>query len=285
MGFFLIMLCIGIAVTLFVKSSNATKQGERDYDAKVKAALESTTPEEQQQLQELYDSGGTNVDLYHLEDKALVFYWNKLKTLANSEYNRPEAEKLSAFDDYFGFLQDVQNTLIPGRSSEDFTRLSFNKLEWRLDNNMGPEPLTLDVDPMEFGLNFRKSETPIFVCQAGLFKTETIRSSTFNYGGLAGSIKIGGGLKYRYGSMRVHNPSYQQTVLDEQGMFWITDKRIGFNGEDKMIQFTHKQIANVRGAGDSHMFLWKNGKQKPYDLLLTMPDEAALLIQHYMSEC
>lgn len=92
------------------------------------------------------------------------------------------------------------------------------------------------------------------------FRRETMN---INYGGMTGSIKIMKGVRYRVGSIGISKNTKEVSFVEDKGIFYITNKRIGYIGNKKQFSLVFDKIISfeLRPVG---IYIFKKNKETPY---------------------
>ena len=194
------------------------------------------------------------------------FQWLFAKVIEDGEISEKERNVLESYANVFG----VKTTEL------GFDQDLFNKyhVAWKI--SLGDLP---NLDHSQVDINFKKGEILHWGESAGLMKLRK-RTKRYNYGGMTGSIKICKGFRYRIGSIQVQPVVEEFIDTEDQGIFWITDKRIGFKGERKAITISLDKILATE-LEDGCLVIFKEGRESPY--LFSMDDyEITLAMLSYL---
>lgn len=83
-----------------------------------------------------------------------------------------------------------------------------------------------------------------------------------NFSGPVMSFRICKGLRYRVGSMNVSRETVESYDMSDQGMFYITNMRIGFLGKTQF-SFGLNKLVSIQN-GDAGLLFYKEGRQNPF---------------------
>jgi hypothetical protein len=142
---------------------------------------------------------------------------------------------------------------------------------------------TLPILPKEqastFNIIFKDGEGMHYAQAATLRKFKRI-TTAINYRGMSGSIKIMKGLRYRMGSINVGHETQDIFAVDDIGIFYLTNQRIGFLGSRKQFDLPYIKINSIELKPEG-LYIFKSGKEQAY--ILTMFDyEVALAIVSFI---
>lgn len=234
----------------FVKNYLAKREAKSEYDETLKKFLADgkLDENEKKQLEELSTKCGlTKEDLADAHKKATSLMFNNISN--DERITDEEKNDLESLMSYFD--------LSP--KDFEFNQNNFNKFYSLALIDKGILPT-----PAHTGLNviFKKDEVLHWLCGATLKKQKRVTES-IGYSGLAGSIKIMKGLRYRVGSIRLAPQTREVTVDEDSGNFWMTNQRVGFLGSRKNFSFPYNKILSFELYKDG-ISIHKEGKEKPY---------------------
>ena len=240
----------------FITKYLAVKKGKKEYEAKLTQALRDgkLTADEQQELKDALDHYGLEKkDLIAIQQKAFAMTFQQ--SISDKKITDDEKIALEALINFFGLsLEEIR-----------FDQRSFNKFYTLglLEKGIFPQMNNADT-----GLILKKDETMYWLCAAQAKKHKSV-TQRVNYGGLTGSVRIAKGLRYRVGSLNVSRVTSDVVAVEDIGLFWITNKRIGFKGAKKDFAVPYEKILSfdVTPAG---MIIAKDGRETPY---IIAPDD------------
>lgn len=194
------------------------------------------------------------------------FQWLFTKVIEDGEISEKERIILETYANNFG----VKTTDL------GFDQDQFNKyhVAWKISTGDLPSLEHSQVD-----INFKKGESLHWGYSANLLKLRK-QTKRYNYGGVSASIKICKGLRYRVGSIQVQTVVEEFIETEDHGIFWITDKRIGFKGERKAVTISLDKILATE-LENGCLVIFKEGRESPY--LFSMDDyEITLAMISYL---
>lgn len=108
---------------------------------------------------------------------------------------------------------------------------------------------------------------------ASLRKLKKITKSV-QYGGFTASVKITRGLRYRVGNIKVGRTTTDVLTVEDQGMLYVTNQKIGYLGQQKQFAIPFEKISSLELRSDG-LYIFKDGKEQPY--IVTIDDYEVLL--------
>lgn len=103
-----------------------------------------------------------------------------------------------------------------------------------------------------------------------------------NYGGFSSSVRIMKGLRYRTGSFNVQRIHAEVLALEDKGIFWISNQRLGFKGGKMNFAIEWRKVASFQLC-DYGLMIFKEGKETPYILNLKDYDVMCALASYYLN--
>lgn len=128
----------------------------------------------------------------------------------------------------------------------------------------------------------KSGETLTFLATARMMKMKRI-TQRVGYSGFSTSIKICKGVRYRVGSYKPVVHTSEHLVTDDVGLFWVSDRRIGFKGE-KNWSLEVGKVAGFEINADGLLEVFKDGKEKPYLINSSEIDTIASIISLLVNE-
>ncbi len=241
----------------FLQDLKERRQGNKAYQ-EILNGIVSTGALSHESKAKLEDTkkrfGLRKKDVVPLENNAVAEYFRKLcEKHRITEAEITTVNMLASYFDLqpkdFGFDQNKLNT---------YANLA------KIDRGVLPE-IRQDVAipfPLEKGEVLHNLEAAI------LRKHKKI-TRRINYGGFTSSIRIVKGLRYRAGSLNVGRVTQDILAPEDNGIFYITNKRVGFHGQEHRFSVPFGKI-NSFELNPEGMYLFKNGKEAPY--IFTMVD-------------
>jgi hypothetical protein len=240
----------------FITKYLAVKKGKKEYEAKLTQALQDGTISsgESQDLKETLDHYGLGKkELLAIQQKAFALTFGQ--TISDKKISEEEKKALEALVNYFGLSLDEIR----------FDQRAFNKYYTLglLDKGIFPQ-----MESDGTGIILKKEEKVHWLCAAQTLRHKSV-TQRINYGGLTGSVRIAKGLRYRVGSLNVSRVTSDVLTVEDTGLLWITNKRIGFKGAKKDFAIAYEKVLSfdVSSAG---MVIAKEGRDTPY---IIAPDD------------
>ncbi len=126
-----------------------------------------------------------------------------------------------------------------------------------LEKNILPK-----YDMSEVNIIYKKNEMLHFASFASIMKKKKV-TSRISYKGTTASIRICKGLRYRMGSIQTYRDVHEYWDIEDSGIFWITNLRIGYIGQAKHFSFSLPKLLSI-SAGEGGMNLFKEGRSNPF---------------------
>jgi hypothetical protein len=192
-----------------------------------------------------------------------------------SQYSKDEMisnqqkERLESFANLFGL------------SSGDisFKQELFNVYHtlWMLENKIMP---TFKSD-----LNFKLSENESirWAQQSSLIKVKQVRGS-YQYHGITFRLNLGAGFRYRAGSIRIGANVKEVFNVEDSGLVWISDDRVGFDGPKLKVQIKLKDIHSIELGDNNYLLIFKRGRETPYMIYINDPRVVVSLLHFLVFE-
>jgi hypothetical protein len=131
-------------------------------------------------------------------------------------------------------------------------------------------------------IRLRAGEIIHYVGYADMLKTKKV-TTRVNYRGPTSSIRIWKGFYYRMGSIKVQRETKDVLVKDdENGFFWITNKRIGYLGTKKTFSVLLNKLMAITG-GEVGVLIYKEGRASPFNLNLYDPDMSLTILSEVLN--
>jgi len=234
-----------------------TREGVKKYKEKVFSLLDSGIVDisSREDIKEIISG-------YSLDKKTLKktnkqackhFYKEIIKNLTISEKEKDLMIKLSEDLDIdkkdYGFDQNEFNKYyIIGKLAAD-----------------GPIP----IENFDHDIRLKDDEVLWWACSASYNKIKRV-TNRVSYAGPRFNFRIAKGISYRVGSYKFQTSSSEHLIPQDTGLFWVTNKRIGFLGARKHFDFPHSKLAYFDLNANEGMKLFKEGRENPF--MLTLDD-------------
>lgn len=139
-------------------------------------------------------------------------------------------------------------------------------------------PYEFDRESSPLSIIYKANEKLYFCANAAMLK----RKTRVNYSGLTGSVKICKGLRYRIGSLDVATKETGDLTVDDNGLFYITNLRLGYMGT-KQFSVDLKKIVNLQ-IGEGGLYIFKQGRENPFIIKLVSYDAACAIVSHFINQ-
>ncbi len=141
-----------------------------------------------------------------------------------------------------------------------FDHLEFSKghLLWNLDQSILPKA---NVSGLHF--NLKPNEYIAWAEPATLVSRKKI-TKQIKFSGLTGSIKIAPGFRYRVGAINLGKVTEEHILPKDDGTIWISNQRVGFEGQKTKMQVAIKDIHSVDLLFSDVVQLFKVKREAPY---------------------
>lgn len=133
-------------------------------------------------------------------------------------------------------------------------RLHRYALLWRIENDEMPS--------IPAAINLQRGETCHFTGGAAWHEMRT-RTERVGYSGTSVSIPIVKGVRYRIGHYKPHRVTRQELTPIDSGEFYITNKRVVFDGQHKNAAIRYSSLLGVTPYSDG-IKLEKSSGKSPY---------------------
>lgn len=254
----------------FVQNYLLSREGSTEYKERLKLFLKDSklTPEEKTELDEISKKYKlTDKDLKKLHSQGLSEQFQSISE--DQRITEDERKSLESLANYFGISTD----------EFEFNQKTFNRLYSLalIDKGILPEI-------KEHGLNilFKTGEV-VYYRDAGLLRKIKKALNKIQYKGLTGSINIGLGLRYRVGSLDFGMKFKEYLDIEDEGIFWLTNERVGFIGKRKNFTLPYGKILSIEVTTDA-IYIFKEGKETPYIVTLEDYDVPCSIISFILNK-
>ncbi|MDY6295860.1 MAG: hypothetical protein SPL45_06120 [Schwartzia succinivorans] len=220
-----------------------------------------------------YDERKNKIEKLEKERSEKLAIRNKQRDFVNWLLTRPEIN-----DTVFARYQSMKSEALTTITYEENYRIEYLNLIWKLQNNLIPQLNWSDINIIP-----KKGELLHYLDRAILKEMKT-KTTRVTYGGVTTSIKITKSIRYRSGSLNVDTK--KTNYLDEvaNGLFYITNQRVGFISKNKNFTIPINKILSINFDPSSGLLLFKEGREKPYIMVLNTYDSPCLLMSELISE-
>lgn len=115
-----------------------------------------------------------------------------------------------------------------------------------------------------------------------IYLKKTKKTVGVNFAGPVVSFRICKGVRYRLGSMSVQRQTLENYDRSDQGIFYITNKRIGYFGQ-KQFSFDLKKLVSIQN-GDAGLLIYKDGRENPFMIALDNYDAPCEIISNLLNQ-
>ncbi|MDP2965257.1 MAG: hypothetical protein Q8N39_04355 [Pelolinea sp.] len=169
-------------------------------------------------------------------------------------------------EDFIKQMKDLRVTIV--YSNEDLDRIAKMKALWRFENEPLPE--------VPVSILLQKTERCYFQSPVTLLETRAVNTRV-NYFGPTARIRIMKGVYYRLGSVNVRPKSEQKMTKIDDGMIYITNKRILFVGSSTNRPIMYSQIIDFEVCSDGISIVKESGKSPIFMISSDAPLAGAIL--------
>lgn len=242
----------------FIKNLVSEKEGVKEYREKLDQFLSDSkiSDEEKQDLESISKKFAlTRDEIVKLQELGLSGVFQNIT--ADQRITEEERQSLEILLNHFGLqTKDIK-----------FDQKSFNKYYSLALIDKGILPEIIDSN-RDVNIIFKKGEILHFGAAAVLRKLKRV-TTRINYSGLTGSIKIMKGVRYRVGSLGVGTESKEVLASEDNGIFYITNQRVGYIGSRKQFAFPFGKVHSFELRPEG-IYIFKEGKETPY--IITLDD-------------
>lgn len=232
------------------------KKGVKEYRQRLERYIAngSISPDEMTLLKSCKNKFSlTKREIYKLHKEALEKQF--ILICSDRRISNKEIHSFETLLNQFGFTPHQIN----------FDQIAFNRFTGLESIDNGKLPIVSNKEALN--IQYKDTEILHFAESCLLIKLKSI-TTRVNYGGLSFSIKIMKGVRYRAGSVQFATEKREVHHPEDCGFFYITNQRIGFQGDRKQFNFSFSKIHcfELRQEG---LHIFKNGKETPYIIELT----------------
>ncbi len=196
----------------------------------------------------------------------------KMASYLQSKDNITEKE-LAAYKFFVGCLSISDN------ERQQFLKICTDKLSTSISNNRsfpvaGPNKVSLPI--------MLKNGEQIQYRAKAIYLKKTKKTVGVNFAGPVASIRICKGVKYRIGSMNIQRKTVEGYDKSDEGIFYITNYRIGFLGQ-KQFSFDLKKLVSIQN-GEAGILLYKQGRENPFMIALDNYDAPCEILSNLLNQ-
>ena len=253
----------------FITKLLQKREGLKKYGDKLNGFISDQilSDKEKQELdQVISDYKLPNKNIIQIKKDAFVSAYNKLTK--DSRLTKDELD----------LLQDLLNYLDFGIGDTNLDLNLFRKYVnlATIESGVLPDVTNAENNP---NVVFKTDEILHYRSYAALRKLKRITKSV-QYGGFTASVKITRGLRYRVGNIKVGRTTTDVLTIEDHGMFYITNLRIGHFGQHKQFAVPFEKISSLELRSDG-LYIFKEGKEQPY-IVTTDDYEVPLAITSFI---
>lgn len=239
-----------------------------DYGIAFKASTTSIAAKEQM-LTIKQQNKFTKTEIFDIEDSIIGQQMDKAATTEGTFQEMFVLKEL--YDNSLVLKNEVKYRSIKTQVEE--LKLSYLlKLDYLEINPDRPISLPDYILPPS-NIILNKNEKFYYKTSVGLIKKKR-RTKSITYGGLAASIKICSGLRYKTGNIETVRHSEEYLSEEDTGSISVTDQRIIFMGLNHSFTVPLSKILNIN-SNNGICFIHKDGKENPY--MLNLNEEKFLI--------
>lgn len=142
-------------------------------------------------------------------------------------------------------------------------------------------PHEFDKTKMPLSIVYKNGEKLYFLGNAINVKKRK-KTVGVNFAGPVASIRICKGVRYRIGSMNVQRQTVENYDNSDQGMFYITNMRIGYLGKTQF-SFNLNKLVSLQN-GEAGLLLYKEGRQNPFMIALDDYDVPCTILSALLNQ-
>jgi len=225
-------------------------EGKKEYRDAIQASLQNGNFSQENKtylksLAEKNNLGSKDLFFVHRDACDLLFQ----KAAIDYKITDQELSTLNSFADYAG--------LSFKELGADVDKLRKYQAIWQIED-LGRLPL---FESEGIPIVFKKGETLAWSIPSTLKKFKKVTTGV-SYRGLTASVKIAKGVRYRVGSLDLGRSTKEVVDVEDTGVLWMTNQRIGFIGR-KNFTLAYGKILSF-DVNSNGLFLRKEGREAPY---------------------
>lgn len=178
------------------------------------------------------------------------------KSHVDSIYDLPEP----VFEEYVALFDRLD---LDSDELQELKRLYLDK--YMILAALNGAPHVIDKTKAPIPITYKLNEDLLFLSAAAYIKKGR-KTNRIDYSGLAGSIHIYKGLRYRYGSIHIDRKAAEYYDTSDRGIFYITNQRLGYIGQ-KQFSVDIKKIVSIQ-TGEMGLLIYKQGRENPYMIFM-----------------
>lgn len=193
--------------------------------------------------------------LIEAQKKALEILAERIKT-ADIAFPETRLNNYMSFSDSMPVTAEENATASKVFIEKHMITKALSNDFYEIDKSKAPVPIA-----------YKANEKLHYICAAALMKKKRTTKGV-NFGGLVGSVRICKGVRYRVGSLNLQQKTSETIELEDKGIFYITNMRIGYIGA-KQFSIDLPKIVSLQD-GEAGLYIFKQGRENPF--MLSLPD-------------
>jgi hypothetical protein len=253
----------------FITEFFKRREGLKKYMDKLNGFISDQvlSDKEKQELEQIVtDYKLPNNKVIQIKKDAFVSAYNKLTK--DSRLTNNELDLLQDLLNYLDFA--IGDTNLDLNLFRKYVNLAT------IESGVLPDVTNAENNP---NIIFKSDEILHYRVYSALRKLKRITKSV-QYGGFTASVKITRGLRYRVGNIKVGRTTTEVLTIEDQGMLYITNQRIGYFGQQKQFAVPFEKISSLELRSDG-LYIFKDGKEQPY-IVTTDDYEVPLAITSFI---
>jgi hypothetical protein len=257
------------SISSFVDNFLTKRKGKKEYEEKLIEFLSDNVLDDSEK-KELGDIASS----YNLKLEDLVKAQRRSCSMVFSKITKDKRID----EDEKKALESLMTHFQVKTEDFDFSQKTFNKYYTLGLLEKGILP---NVKCEDFNIILKKDEILHWVEPAEYKKFKRTLQG-LDYWGPRASFRIMKGFSYRVGSYGISTRSSEELVTDDEGCFWITNKRVGFQGSRKNFAANYNQILSF-DLSEYGLLVRKTGRDNPYILKLKDKDIPCMILSHIVN--
>ena len=182
-------------------------------------------------------------------------------------------------DDVGEMTKLIENLSLKEDKKQQLFKASLNKyLLFMAENGTLYE---FDKSDMPISIQY-KSEEKLYYFSGAAYVKKRRKTVGVGFSGPSASIRICKGVRYRIGSMSVHRETVESYDTSDQGIFYITNFRIGYIGKTQF-SFDLKKLISIQ-SGEAGILIFKQGRENPFMIALDNYDTPCTILSCLLNQ-
>ena len=237
----------------------------------------------------LFDEFIANKNAKAALDKAAEFArQNKMSTDEVNDGKKKAAEKIN---DYLPTVDNLsENDLSQLKELVDNIPLQEDKKRRILKSALNRQLIVMadrgelhefDKSKMPLPIQYKQGEK-LHYLEGAINVKKKKKTVGVNFAGPVASIRICKGVRYRLGSMSVQRQTVDSYDMSDEGIFYITNMRIGFLGKTQF-SFNLNKLVSIQN-GEAGLLIYKEGRQNPFMIALDDYDVPCTILSALLNQ-